>query len=72
VDALKNVSLPCRQSSIPRVYIGEHRSFLGEEALLRSRGVELIVLDDPECIQLMADFIRQQPGLWYEDIGESG
>jgi cytosine/creatinine deaminase len=72
VDALKNASLPGSQAGFPRVVIGENRTFLGEEELLRSRGVELIVLDDPECIALMEAFIRQQPRLWYEDIGESG
>jgi cytosine/creatinine deaminase len=56
---------------IPRVIIGENRTFQGEEELLRSRGVEVIVLDDPECIALMEAFIRQKPDLWYEDIGES-
>lgn len=55
---------------IPRVVIGENRSFMGEEALLRSRGVELTVLDDPECIELMARLMREQPALWNEDIGE--
>ena len=55
---------------IPRVLIGENRSFLGEEALLRSRGVELTVLDDPTCIELMARLMREKPQLWNEDIGE--
>ncbi len=55
---------------IPRVVIGENRSFLGEEALLRSRGVELTVLDDPTCIELMARLMREKPKLWNEDIGE--
>lgn len=55
---------------IPRVVIGENRSFLGEEALLRSRGVELAVLDDPTCIELMARLMREKPQLWNEDIGE--
>jgi len=55
---------------IPRVVIGENRSFMGEEDLLRSRGVELTVLDDPECIELMARLMREQPALWNEDIGE--
>ena len=55
---------------IPRVVIGENVSFLGEEALLRSRGVELTVVDDPRCKQLMADFMRDCPELWNEDIGE--
>jgi cytosine/creatinine deaminase len=55
---------------IPRVVVGENRSFLGEEALLRSRGVELTVVDDPRCIELMAIFMREHPQLWNEDIGE--
>ncbi len=55
---------------IPRVVIGEHRSFLGEEDWLRSRGVELVVADDPACVELMARFMREQPVLWHEDIGE--
>ena len=55
---------------IPRVVIGENASFLGEEALLRSRGVELTVLDDPRCRELMAGFMRERPELWNEDIGE--
>ncbi len=55
---------------IPRVVIGENHSFMGEEALLRSRGVELTVLDDARCKELMARFMREQPALWNEDIGE--
>jgi cytosine deaminase len=55
---------------IPRVVIGENRSFMGEEALLRSRGVELTVLDNPRCIELMHGFMRDSPQLWNEDIGE--
>lgn len=54
---------------IPRVIIGENRNFMGAEDLLRQRGVELIVLDDAECVQLMSDFVRQHPDLWNEDIG---
>ena len=54
---------------IPRVVIGENRTFLGEEELLRSRGVEVQVLQDAECIQMMTDFIRDNPTLWNEDIG---
>jgi creatinine deaminase len=54
---------------IPRVVIGEHQNFLGAEDLFRERGVELIVLDDQECIQMMADFIRTHADLWNEDIG---
>ncbi len=55
---------------IPKVVIGENRTFLGEEALLRSRGVTLEVVDDPECKALMDQFIAAHPSLWNEDIGE--
>jgi cytosine/creatinine deaminase len=56
---------------VPRVVIGENRTFRGEEDLLRSRGVELEIVDDAECVALMADFIRRHPALWNEDIGEA-
>lgn len=55
---------------IPRVVIGENRTFLGDEELLRSRGVELTVLDDPSCVEMMTRFIAEKPQLWNEDIGE--
>jgi cytosine/creatinine deaminase len=55
---------------IPRVVIGENRNFLGAEDLFRQRGVDLIVLDDAQCIQMMADFIRTHAELWNEDIGK--
>ncbi|MDD0841835.1 nucleoside deaminase [Pseudomonas sp. Gutcm_11s] len=55
---------------IPRVVIGENRTFLGEEALLRERGVQLEVLQDAECVRLMEEFIAAKPELWNEDIGE--
>ena len=54
---------------IPRVVVGENRTFLGEEELLRSRGVQVDVLDDAACIELMTRFIRERPQLWNEDIG---
>jgi cytosine deaminase len=54
---------------IPRVVIGENRTFRGEEALLRSRGVTVEVVDDPDCAAMMGEFIRAQPALWDEDIG---
>jgi creatinine deaminase len=54
---------------IPRVVIGENRNFMGAEDLFRQRGVELVVLDDAECIQMMAEFIRAHADLWNEDIG---
>jgi cytosine/creatinine deaminase len=55
---------------IPRVVIGENRTFRGAEDLLRSRGVEVVNLDSAECAEMMADFIAAHPELWYEDIGE--
>jgi len=55
---------------IPRVVIGEHRTFMGAEALLRERGVEVVVLDDPECVEMMERFIAERLDLWNEDIGE--
>ncbi len=54
---------------IPRVVIGENRTFEGEEELLRSRGVAVNVLGDPAIERLLADFIRLNPALWAEDIG---
>ncbi len=54
---------------IPRIIVGENTSFRGEEELLRSRGVQLEILQDPECIQLMRDFVMATPELWNEDIG---
>ena len=54
---------------IPRVVIGENRTFRGEEELLRARGVVLEVMDDAECAALLGDFIRREPALWNEDIG---
>jgi cytosine deaminase len=54
---------------IPRVVIGENRTFRGEEELLRSRGVSLDVVDDPACAELLASFIQVHPELWNEDIG---
>lgn len=55
---------------ISRVVIGENRTFLGEEELLRARGVQVEVVDDPRCIELMDSFIEANPALWNEDIGE--
>jgi len=55
---------------IPRVVAGEHRTFLGGEELLAARGVEVTVLDDPRCVELMTVFIAEHPELWNEDIGE--
>ena len=54
---------------IPKVVIGENVTFQGPEEYVRSRGVELVILQDLECIQLMRDFIANRPELWNEDIG---
>lgn len=54
---------------IPKVIVGENRTFMGEEELLRSRGVAVDVLQDATCIALMRDFIAAKPALWNEDIG---
>jgi len=54
---------------IPHVIVGENETFMGEEDLLRSRGVRVEVRQDPVCIRLMTEFIRAYPDLWHEDIG---
>jgi len=68
---------PCHMCSgavllygIPRVVIGENRTFLGAESLLEAEGVDVLVLDDPECAALMERFMAANPELWNEDIGE--
>jgi len=68
---------PCEMCSgmallykIPRIVIGENQTFQGPEDYLRSRGVDVVILNDGECIRLMRDFIAARPGLWNEDIGE--
>ena len=55
---------------IPKIVIGENKTFQGPEDYLRSRGVELEILNSSECIKLMEDFIKAKPELWSEDIGE--
>ena len=55
---------------VPRVIVGENRTFMGEEELLRQRGVSIEVLEDERCIGLMRQFIAAHPELWNEDIGE--
>lgn len=55
---------------IPRIVIGENRTFRGPEDYLRSRGVQLEIVDDAECVRLMEKFIQARPSLWDEDIGE--
>lgn len=75
--ALYSTLSPCDMCSgtallykIPKVVIGENKTFQGPEEYVRSRGVEVEVLGLPECIQLMEDFIEAKPELWNEDIGE--
>ncbi|MFF4651074.1 nucleoside deaminase [Streptomyces sp. NPDC001380] len=59
-----------RQFGIGRVVVGEASTFSGGHDWLRGHGVEVVVLDDPECTALMERFVREQPELWYEDIGD--
>ena len=54
---------------IPRVVVGENHTFMGEEELLRARGVTVEVAGDPRCVRLMQEFIQRHPELWNEDIG---
>jgi len=68
---------PCHMCSgaillygIPRVIVGENRTFMGEEEHLRSHGVEVVVVDDQRCVDLMTEFIEVRPDVWNEDIGD--
>lgn len=77
-SALYSTLSPCDMCSgtallyrIPKIIIGENRTFMGPEEYLRSRGVTLEIVDDSECVRLMEEFIRSTPELWNEDIGES-
>ncbi|RLD20602.1 MAG: nucleoside deaminase [Bacteroidetes bacterium] len=54
---------------IPKVVIGENKTFMGDEQHLKSRGVEVVVLDNPDCVEMMQKFIGEKPSLWNEDIG---
>lgn len=56
---------------IPKVIVGENKTFLGAEELLRQNGVDVVVLNDQECIDIMQNFIKENPQLWNEDIGQS-
>lgn len=74
--ALYTTLSPCAMCSgaillygIPKVVIGENQTFIGEEALLRSRGVQLEVLQEQACLDIMRNFIANSPELWKEDIG---
>lgn len=60
-----------RQFAIPHVVIGEARTFAGGHDWLAEHGVRVTVLDDPECVALMTEFIAERPELWFEDIGTS-
>ncbi len=60
------------QFGIPRVIVGEDRNFEGNIEFLAERGVEVALLQDPDCIELMGRFIREQPEIWNEDISEDG
>ncbi|MHC0430429.1 nucleoside deaminase [Streptomyces sp. O3] len=60
-----------RQFGIARVVVGEARTFQGGHDWLAEHGVEIVILDDPRCAALMADFVAARPELWYEDIGAS-
>ena len=55
---------------IPKVVIGENQTFQGPEDYVRSRGVELIILNEADCVRMMREFVAQKPDLWNEDIGE--
>lgn len=55
---------------IPRVVVGENRTFMGAEAWMRQSGIELVHADDPRCVELMERMKRERPDLWAEDIGE--
>jgi cytosine deaminase len=68
---------PCEMCSgavllygIPRIVVGENRAFRGPEDHVRSRGVDVVVVDDARCVALMEEFITEHPDLWNEDIGE--
>ncbi|KAJ4400774.1 cytosine deaminase [Didymella pomorum] len=60
----------CVMYKVKRVVIGENKTFVGGEEYLKSKGIEVVVLQDQECQALMERFIKEKPGDWYEDIGE--
>jgi cytosine deaminase len=60
----------CVMYKVKRVVIGENKTFVGGEEYLKSKGIEVVVLQDQECQALMEKFIKEKPGDWYEDIGE--
>jgi creatinine deaminase len=60
----------CVMYKVKRVVIGENKTFVGGEKYLKERGIEVVVLDNEECYDLMQKFIKEKPEDWYEDIGE--
>ena len=60
-----------RQFNIGRVVIGEATTFFGGHEWLAKHGVQVTIVDDPDCVELMTEFIKEHPGLWFEDIGET-
>ncbi|KAL1609373.1 Cytosine deaminase [Nothophoma quercina] len=60
----------CVMYKVKRVVIGENKTFVGGEEYLKSKGIEVVVLQNEECQTLMQKFIKEKPGDWYEDIGE--
>ena len=67
--AIEEAERGLQEGGIPTVIVGENQTFVGEEELLRSRGVSVTVLQEPTCIDLMTRFITAHPDLWNEDIG---
>ncbi len=55
---------------IPKIVVGENRNFQGPEDYVKGRGVDVVILDDEDCVTMMKDFIKDRPDLWNEDIGE--
>lgn len=55
---------------IPRIVVGENHTFRGPETWLKSRGVDIVILDRVDCMRMMEEFIKENPDLWFEDIGE--
>jgi cytosine deaminase len=77
--ALYSTLMPCHlcsgavlQFGIPRVVVGDSKNFSGAPGVLRKQGIEVVDLHDPQCISMMADFIKAHPDLWNEDIGRLG
>jgi creatinine deaminase len=60
----------CVMYKVARVVIGENKTFVGGEKYLKERGIEVVVMDNKECYDLMQKFIKEKPDDWYEDIGE--